>query len=252
MRDSPRAGVPPLPGGGSATLIAPRRRRGACPGRSRAGPDAALRRADPAGSRYRLPARAWPGWPTAQGSDGTWKGGNEGCGVDGICVMAFLASGEGPELRPLRPDDPPRALRSIIQATGGKDRLPPQQHVPPRIRHAGVRPRRMVRWTNRFLWEGEQTRALPSARRSILAIRCTVRFAKEKPSGAAGGIRRMPATRIRRSRARCSWACSPRATPASTSPTRPSTPRWSTCGGSTAKGTVRWRTPAGSARWAGR
>ncbi|HYF37675.1 MAG TPA: squalene--hopene cyclase, partial [Prosthecobacter sp.] len=32
----------------------------------------------------------------AQADDGSWKGGNEGCGVDGICLMAFLASGEDP------------------------------------------------------------------------------------------------------------------------------------------------------------
>ncbi len=30
----------------------------------------------------------------AQSEDGTWKGGNQGAGVDGICLMAFLASGE--------------------------------------------------------------------------------------------------------------------------------------------------------------
>ena len=32
----------------------------------------------------------------AQTPDGTWKSGNQGCGVDGICLMAFLASGEDP------------------------------------------------------------------------------------------------------------------------------------------------------------
>ncbi len=49
----------------------------------------------------------------AQGSDGSWKGGNEGPAVDGICVMAFLASGEDPNYgryaATIR-----RALRSII------------------------------------------------------------------------------------------------------------------------------------------
>jgi hypothetical protein len=32
----------------------------------------------------------------AQDADGSWKGGEEGCGVDGICLMSFLASGEDP------------------------------------------------------------------------------------------------------------------------------------------------------------
>lgn len=33
---------------------------------------------------------------TAQDADGSWKGNESGCGVDGICLMAFLASGEDP------------------------------------------------------------------------------------------------------------------------------------------------------------
>lgn len=33
---------------------------------------------------------------STQAEDGTWKGNYEGCGVDGICLMAFLASGEDP------------------------------------------------------------------------------------------------------------------------------------------------------------
>jgi hypothetical protein len=32
----------------------------------------------------------------AQDPGGSWKGGNEGSGVDGICLMAFLASGDDP------------------------------------------------------------------------------------------------------------------------------------------------------------
>lgn len=32
----------------------------------------------------------------AQSPEGSWKGNNGGCGVDGICLMAFLASGEDP------------------------------------------------------------------------------------------------------------------------------------------------------------
>jgi len=32
----------------------------------------------------------------AQDADGSWKGNYQGCGITGICVMAFLASGEDP------------------------------------------------------------------------------------------------------------------------------------------------------------
>lgn len=50
----------------------------------------------------------------AQGSEGNWKDNNEGCGVDGICLMAFLASGEDPNYgrhsATIR-----RAIRSMIQ-----------------------------------------------------------------------------------------------------------------------------------------
>lgn len=49
----------------------------------------------------------------SQAEDGSWKGGNEGTGVDGICLMAFLASGEDPNYgryaRTIR-----RAIRAII------------------------------------------------------------------------------------------------------------------------------------------
>ena len=55
------------------------------------------------------------GWLASQQSeDGSWKGNNAGCGVDGICLMAFLASGEDPNFgryaSTIR-----RAIRSIIQ-----------------------------------------------------------------------------------------------------------------------------------------
>lgn len=50
----------------------------------------------------------------AQSPDGDWKSSYQGCGVDGICLMAFLASGEDPNYGryavTIR-----RAIRSIIQ-----------------------------------------------------------------------------------------------------------------------------------------
>ena len=50
----------------------------------------------------------------AQTPEGSWKGGNEGCGVDGICLMAFLASGEDPNYG-RHAATVRRAIRSIIQ-----------------------------------------------------------------------------------------------------------------------------------------
>ena len=48
-----------------------------------------------------------------QGDDGAWKDGQQGSGVDGICVMAFLASGEDPNFgrwaQPIR-----KAVRHMI------------------------------------------------------------------------------------------------------------------------------------------
>ena len=49
----------------------------------------------------------------AQDADGSWKNGNAGCGVDGICLMAFLASGEDPNYGRYAPTIR-RAVRSII------------------------------------------------------------------------------------------------------------------------------------------
>ena len=55
----------------------------------------------------------------AQAPDGAWHGSNEGPGVTGICLMAFLASGEDPNYGryavTIR-----RAIRSIIQAQDAK------------------------------------------------------------------------------------------------------------------------------------
>jgi hypothetical protein len=50
----------------------------------------------------------------AQDPDGSWKGGDEGCGVTGICLMAFLASGEDPNYGKYS-GNIHRAIASIIQ-----------------------------------------------------------------------------------------------------------------------------------------
>lgn len=50
----------------------------------------------------------------AQKEEGNWQDGNSGAGVDGLCVMAFLASGEDPNYGRYA-GNIRRALRSIIQ-----------------------------------------------------------------------------------------------------------------------------------------
>ncbi len=52
-----------------------------------------------------------------QTDEGNWRGGQTGSGVDGICVMAFLASGEDPNFGRYAPNIR-RALRAMI---GGQD-----------------------------------------------------------------------------------------------------------------------------------
>jgi hypothetical protein len=51
---------------------------------------------------------------TAQSDEGSWKGGNEGAGVDGICLMAFLAGGDDPNYGRYAATVR-RAIRSIIR-----------------------------------------------------------------------------------------------------------------------------------------
>ena len=50
-----------------------------------------------------------------QTENGNWQDGNSGAGVDGICVMAFLASGEDPNFGRYA-NNVRRALRSIIKS----------------------------------------------------------------------------------------------------------------------------------------
>jgi hypothetical protein len=54
----------------------------------------------------------------SQSDDGSWKGPNDGPGVTGICLMAFLASGEDPNYGRYAPTIR-RAIRSIIQTQDG-------------------------------------------------------------------------------------------------------------------------------------
>jgi hypothetical protein len=66
------------------------------------------------------------GWlATAQNPDGTWKGSYNGNGVTGICLMAFLASGEDPNFGRYA-SNIQRAIRSIIQSQDASTGYLPQ------------------------------------------------------------------------------------------------------------------------------
>ena len=52
-----------------------------------------------------------------QTKEGNWDGGDNGPGITGLCVMAFLASGEDPNFGPYR-ENIRRAVRSMIRTQG--------------------------------------------------------------------------------------------------------------------------------------
>lgn len=104
-----------------------------------------------------------------QSEQGGWQGGNDGAGVDGICVMAFLASGEDPNFSRHAPNIR-RALRAMIRsqdATTG--------YLPNSMYHHGFA---MLALSEAYgavdeslLWEGEKpVRTIGQA--LDLAIRC--------------------------------------------------------------------------------
>ncbi len=106
----------------------------------------------------------------AQSPEGPWKGGgNEGCGVDGICLMAFLASGDDPNYGRYAPVIR-RVIRSMIERQDDKT-----GYLPDSMYHHGFG---MLALSEAYgtvdeslLWEGGK------AKRSIaqtldLAIRC--------------------------------------------------------------------------------
>lgn len=122
------------------------------------------------------------GWlASTQGADGHWKGGNEGAGVDGICVMAFLASGEDPNYgryaAPIR-----RALRAIIQSQDEKT-----GYLPNSMYHHGFATLALAEAygsvDESLLWEGgKPTRSIGQT--LDLAIRCAATSQKKNRLGA--------------------------------------------------------------------
>jgi hypothetical protein len=116
----------------------------------------------------------------SQALDGSWKGNNEGAGVTGICLMAFLASGEDPNYGryavTIR-----KAIRNIIQqqdATTG--------YLPNSMYHHGFA---MLALSEAYgmvdeslIWQGDKpVRSI--AQTLDLAIRCAVTAQKKNRWG---------------------------------------------------------------------
>jgi len=116
----------------------------------------------------------------AQSAEGEWKAANQGCGVDGICVMAFLASGEDPNFG-RHATTIQRALRSIIKRQEEKT-----GYLPNSMYHHGFA---MLALSEAYgavdesrLWEGgKPVRSIAQA--LDLAIRCAATSQKKNQLG---------------------------------------------------------------------
>jgi hypothetical protein len=117
----------------------------------------------------------------AQSPEGGWKAGYQGCGVDGICLMAFLASGEDPNFG-RHATTIQRALRSIIKQQEEKT-----GYLPNSMYHHGFA---MLALSEAYgavdesrLWEGgKPVRSIAQA--LDLAIRCAATAQKKNQLGA--------------------------------------------------------------------
>jgi len=115
-----------------------------------------------------------------QAPDGSWKGPYEGCGVTGICLMAFLASGEDPNYGRYAPTIR-RAIRSLIQQQDVKT-----GYLPNSMYHHGFG---MLALSEAYgsvdetlLWQGEKpVRSI--AQTLDLAIRCAATAQKKNKFG---------------------------------------------------------------------
>ncbi len=116
----------------------------------------------------------------AQAESGTWKGNNEGSGIDGICLMAFLASGDDPNYGRYAPTIR-RAIRSIIRQQDGET-----GYLPNSMYHHGFGLLALCEAygavDEALLWEGEKSvRSIAQA--VDLAIRCAAAAQKKNRWG---------------------------------------------------------------------
>jgi hypothetical protein len=116
----------------------------------------------------------------AQAEDGSWKGNYEGAGVDGICLMAFLASGDDPNFG-RHAATVRRAIRAIVRRQDEKT-----GYLPDSMYHHGFA---LLALSEAYgavdetlLWEGEKpVRSLAAALE--LAIGCAATSQKKNRWG---------------------------------------------------------------------
>ncbi|MEY5025847.1 MAG: hypothetical protein RLZZ244_1375 [Verrucomicrobiota bacterium] len=116
----------------------------------------------------------------AQTPEGSWNGPHQGCGVDGICLMAFLASGEDPNFGKYA-GHVRRALRALLSAQNSDT-----GYLPNSMYHHGFG---MLALSEAYgvvdeslLWEGKKpVRSIAQALE--LAIRCSVTSQKKNRWG---------------------------------------------------------------------
>ena len=104
-----------------------------------------------------------------QSEEGGWQGGNSGAGVDGICLMAFLASGEDPNFGRYAPNIR-RAIRAIVRS-----QEPETGYLPNSMYHHGFAMLALAESygavDEALLWEGGKP-VRPLSQVLDLAIRC--------------------------------------------------------------------------------
>lgn len=132
-------------------------------------------------------------WLAAQQStNGDWDGATTGytgssgnCGITGMCIMAFLASGEDPNFGRFR-DHLRRAVRSLIRSQD-----PKTGYLPGSMYHHGFGMLGLAEvygvLDEELLWQGDNA-VEPDRRRSVaealeLAVRCSVTAQKNNPFG---------------------------------------------------------------------
>lgn len=118
-----------------------------------------------------------------QAASGSWEDGNSGCGVDGICLMAFLASGEDPNFGRYA-NTVRAAIRAILKAQDAAT-----GYLPNSMYHHGFAMLALAEAygvvDETLLWAGHENERPRSIAESLdLAIRCASTSAKKNRFGA--------------------------------------------------------------------
>ena len=154
-----------------------------------------------------------------QTDQGNWTGGQGGPGVTGLGLMAFLASGEDPNFG-IYSNNVRRAVRALITGQDGSTGFYGSSMYDHGFAMLAMAEAYGV-VDDRQVWpDGKGPRSIGVSLE--LAVRAALTSQRKNPLG-AGAIRLRRPMRILRSAVRSSSACSPRAMPASKSPTMRST-----------------------------